>query len=419
MKTNFLFYPLAIMILIACRKSEGTITQTYSKAIAKYENVDEVRRTNIQGAPRMVTNTGKVFFGDNILLIGEQNKGIHILDNSNPSSPMNVSFIDLPYTNEFYVNGSIIYAISHYDLVKIDISNLSAPFIVARLENAFGDFIKDEDGRILVGFDYKNVTEEFELNSDKEKELRKSNTLYVDYQNEVIPTSQVPSFISNGIKNKGTMNRMMTDLGRIYVVGSSDLSTFQDQGSALYKSSEKKVGEDIETIYTEGDYIYLGSESFMYILDKTDADNPELISEYEHVESCDPVLPNGDVAYVTLRSAGSGGCGGEDDLLEVVNIENPNNPTTIKSIEMNSPYGMTIMQNYLFVAEGSNGLSIFDISNPRNPISVSTASIQTFDVMSHPTNPNVLLVINSGGISQYQFNVSTKQLSELSFIAAP
>lgn len=419
MKHTLLFSLLLTFGLVACKKNKGTVQQTYNKAFAQYENINNIRKTSINGTIRGIYKTGKIFFGSRMILIGEVNEGIHVIDNSNPSSPINVSFIDLPYTNEFYVENNIIYAVSHYDLIKIDVTDLTQPILIDRLENAFGQNITDGQGNVLVGFKYERVTESFELGSPEELALRENNTLYYDFQNEVIPFSDVPSsFIGSSVKNKGTINRIAIDNSNIYILGRREIHTFYDNGSQLSKASKNEVGDELETIYTKGDKIFVGSSSEMIVLTKTSS--PQKVSSYQHTVTCDPVLPHGNIAYLTLRSVNTNGCNGDVNVLDVIDISNISNPTKIKEIQLSSPYGMAIVNNYLFVAESNNGLTVLDISNPADPIKLITHStIRAFDVLMHPTASNTILTTGHNGIKQFSFNPSNQSLQELSEILAP
>ncbi len=421
MKKNFIYLASAAILLASCNKNSGTITHTYNKATAQYADINEVRNTAVAAPAKNIQKAGKIYFGNAVLLIGEPNKGIHVFDNSNPSNPVNVSFIDLPYTNEFYVHGNQIYAISHYDLVKINISDLANPVVESRLDNAFGTPIKDNQGRILMGFTYEVVTEEFKLNSPEEEMLRQNNKLYYDYQDKLIPVSEVPSsFIGSGRKEKGTINKIALDNSHVYVVGGEELYTFQENGGSMSKVNEQEIGSDIETIYEEGDYLYVGTKSSMIVVNNSNPSSPTVSGRYTHEVSCDPVLPNGNIAYLTLRSVQADGCNGFVNLLEVIDITNKNNPTKIGDVTMASPYGMTMLDNHLFVGEGNNGISILDVTNASNPVKLVTyTSIKAYDVLKHPSLNDVILVTGNSGLKQYQFNPNTNTLVELSNVDLP
>jgi hypothetical protein len=94
--------------------------------------------------------------------------------------------------------------------------------------------------------------------------------------------------------------------------------------------------------------------------------------------------------------------------LNIVDLSNELEPSIIESIELESPYGMTIVMNYLLVGQGANGLTIFDASNPTKLEKVAQVyNVEAFDVMLHPLYSNVLIVSNSIGLQQFQVNWAT------------
>src|SRR4029078_894787 len=105
-----------------------------------FKRIDEMRIPASFGAARSLESPGKIFYYKGYLLINEMNKGIHIIDNTNPQSPVNVGFIDLPGTLDMAVNNDILYADSYLDLVGIDISNPLAPVEVNRVTDVFQSF---------------------------------------------------------------------------------------------------------------------------------------------------------------------------------------------------------------------------------------------------------------------------------------
>ena len=78
-------------IFSSCNKDKGTITITYNKGTAIYANIDEIRAIPLVSAPRVIENAGKIFMNEEMVLIGEKGKGIHVYNNSNPNNPINIS----------------------------------------------------------------------------------------------------------------------------------------------------------------------------------------------------------------------------------------------------------------------------------------------------------------------------------------
>ncbi len=419
MKVLALILTGTMLFLFSCKKDKGEITLTYNKGTAVYGNLDELRSSPLITAPTSIKDPGKIFIDDNTLLIGEENKGIHVFDNSNPNAPTPLSFIQIPFNKEFYVEDHMIYAETHYDLIKIDISDLSNPTIVDRLENAFGDPVFNNEGEAVIGFTYAVTTETFKVNSPEEQSIRNEGRLLVDYLNNSIPPSSVPSsFTSSSRENKGTLNKIALSNDHVYVIGGSRLYTFSNTNELTKTFSYPMFLEQgLETIYPENNKLFIGTLSSMIILDLSNPASPSRDGVYFHSTSCDPVLPIGDVAYLTLRTEDFGGCSGDENALHVIDITNTSSPLGHEQITMESPYGMQLINSYLFVGEGKNGLSIFDANDPLNLQKITNKpSIEVYDIMQHPVDPNILLMTNENGLQQYNIDYNTLELTSLSTV---
>src|SRR4051794_7828754 len=89
-----IFFFLVILVFFNCRKSP--CTSTYTIYIPIYKTLAEVR-ANIKSNPATAVKTpGKIFVLGDYIFLNEMNKGIHIIDNSDPASPVNKYFIDIP-----------------------------------------------------------------------------------------------------------------------------------------------------------------------------------------------------------------------------------------------------------------------------------------------------------------------------------
>ena len=137
----------------------------------------------------------------------------------------------------------------------------------------------------------------------------------------------------------------------------------------------------------------------MYIYSLANPAAPEYVSEFIHWEGCDPVVVDGDYAYVTLR--GGNLCGQQESVLEIIDIKDKSNPTLAARHELKNPYGLGIKENMLFVCDGTAGLKLFDKSNPLDIKQVKTLkNIQSKDVI--PLQ-NALLMIGDNTLYQYEY----------------
>lgn len=211
----------------------------------------------------------------------------------------------------------------------------------------------------------------------------------------------------------GSMARFAIVENVLYTVTTQKLMIFDiSNEQSPVARGEKAIGFNIETIFPYKNYLFLGSQSGMQIFDNSNPLVPTWISTYSHIMSCDPVVVQGQYAYVTLRTASA--CMRGANQLEIIDISNPKAPKLINVISMINPHGLGVDGDKLFVCEGNNGLKVFDISNPVSPLlQLTLSNIETYDVIP---NNNVLIVTGKGGISQYDYS-KKGELTLLSQIA--
>jgi hypothetical protein len=174
-----------------------------------------------------------------------------------------------------------------------------------------------------------------------------------------------------------------------------------------------------ETLFPSGQNLFVGSRAGMGIYDISSPGQPALLSTYEHIYSCDPVVAQGDYAYVTLYTGDI--CHNKTNELQVVNIKDLKNPSMLTSYSMTNPHGLGLDENLLFICDGDAGLKIFDATDPNTIDSHLLASypgINAFDVIPYQ---NVALVIGKDGLYQYDYSnlKSMKLLSKIAIVTTP
>ena len=174
-----------------------------------------------------------------------------------------------------------------------------------------------------------------------------------------------------------------------------------------------------ETLFPKGQNLFVGSRAGMAIYDISSPGQPSLLSTYEHIYSCDPVVAQGDYAYVTLYNEDI--CHNNTNELQVIDIKDLKNPSLVTKYSMTNPHGLGLDENLLFICDGDSGLKIFDATNPNTIDSHLLASypgINAFDVIPFQ---NVALVIGKDGLYQYDYSnlKSMKLLSKIAIITAP
>src|SRR5688500_16029971 len=70
--------------------------KTYIKYTPVYISYDELRASVASESPRLLINPGKIYVYGQYLFVNEIDKGIHVINNSDPSNPANIAFINIP-----------------------------------------------------------------------------------------------------------------------------------------------------------------------------------------------------------------------------------------------------------------------------------------------------------------------------------
>ncbi len=407
------------MSIISCTKDYGKVEVTYQEATAIYGDIEAIRSQPLNETIREITNPGKIYLGNDVILIGEEQEGIHVIDNSDPINPTSVNFINIPGNKEFFVKDNKIYAETYYDVVKIDFSDIHNAVLDSRAEYVFQDLWKNGE-QTLIGFSYKEVTTTLDQKDDFYQQVLAENEIYLDYAKNIIPKSALPSsFAGSGSNVSGTANRVTYTKEHVYIIGNNSMYIVADHSQGLKKvDSKTNIGDGVETIFPFEDNLYIGSRSAVNIFNISDPKQPIEAYEFEHATACDPVLPADGVAYVTLRTADFSACPGNTNSLLVLDTRDIYDVEQKKEIAMSSPFGMTIIGDDLYIGEGDNGLKIFDISNKYEPeLKKSLDNIIAYDVIPHPTISNLILTTGLDGVSQYMINDNGESLTLQSSIS--
>lgn len=393
---------VSVLFLQGCLKDsyEKTFTYTYYKPV--YKTTAEVR-ANIKSNPaRTVERPGKIYIRGSYIFLNEVDKGIHVIDNSNPADPHNIAFIDIPGNLDLAVKGNTLFADLYTDLVAIDITNPSQVVLKKVVEDVFPDryyygyFIPDSS-KIIASWEKRDttVTERADMGG-----WLKSNDIFMAYSatnNSLASGGGAVSPIGIG----GSMARFAVVNQRMYAVGSAELNVFDiSNTNNPVNVSRKQLGWNIETIYPFLDKLFIGSTSGMFIYSISNPDNPVKLGQFAHVESCDPVIADNQYAYVTLRSGST--CQGFSNELEVLKLNNITDPLLVKVYPMTNPHGLSKDGNTLFICDGAEGLKIYDASNVNSlRLLKQIRGIETYDVIAF--NGNAILVAKDG---LYQYNYS-------------
>jgi len=188
---------------------------------------------------------------------------------------------------------------------------------------------------------------------------------------------------------------------RLYTVGQSELSAFNISTTENPSFvNHKDIGWNIETIYPFANKLFIGSQTGMFIYDISSADNPVQVGQFAHIASCDPVITDGQFAYVTLRTGTT--CARNANELEILKLDNLTNPSLIKTYAMTNPQGLSKDGSALFVCDGKDGLKIYDANEVNNLHLMSTVKVsEAYDVIAFNSHA---LVVGKDGLYQYDYS---------------
>jgi len=216
---------------------------------------------------------------------------------------------------------------------------------------------------------------------------------------------------SASVGQGGSLTRFAINNNMLYVVDNRSIKVFDISQNSFSQLNEVQVGFGLETIFVREPYLYLGANDAMYIFSISDPVNPTFVFRYAHILSCDPVVVQGNRAYVTLRSGGTV-CNRGVNALEIIDISDPYNPTLIANYPMNNPHGLGVDGDFLFICEGSNGLKFFDISNELDISLIQHIDdIHAYDVIARN---GILILTGEDGIFQFEYSDSESPLELLS-----
>ena len=188
-------------------------------------------------------------------------------------------------------------------------------------------------------------------------------------RSDVVAFSQVSSMKTASVPGNpattgigGSMARFTIEGDYLYMLDAGNVHSVSIKTLENHIAKSKNmIAWDIETIFPHEGKLFFGAQSGMYIFGLDDPEKPIQISRYAHVRSCDPVVVEGDLAYVTLRSGTT--CQGFTNQLEVIDIKDLTNPVLLKIYPMTNPHGLGIDNKNLFICDGDDGLKIYDATD--------------------------------------------------------
>lgn len=389
-------------------------TTTYTILSPVYKDKSTFLSDINGSASQPIENAGKIYIKDKFIFLNEVDKGIHVINNSDPAHPVQTAFLNITGNQDIAVKGNTLYADMYTDLLAIDIADVLHVRTTKVLYNLFTDRnwingYPSDSNKVIVDWIKKDTTVTVENNPNPDI----LNNGYLQMSASSVQSSAAPAK-SSAAGVAGSMARMVLMNNYLYAITEPhSLGVINvSNPAAPYEAVNIGAGFDLQTIYPFKDKLFMGSAVGLFMYDVSDPEHPAKLGQFSHGRACDPVVTDGKFAYVTLHAGTA--CGGSANELNVINIQDLMSPSLVKSYSMTKPTGLSKDNNLLFVCDGTSGVKLYDASNPANlKLLKQIESNEPYDVIA---GNNKALVVAKNGIYQYDYSNIDKIL-QLSFIS--
>jgi len=398
-----------ILSLTACKKNTNTgNTKTYTIYTPVYQSKAAALAAINGKVSQPVQHAGKLYIKDNFIYLNEVNKGIHIIDNSNAANPVQIAFLSIPGNLDIAIKGNTLYADMYTDLLALDISNPRQ----ARITGTVPDFFT---GRVYVNGHPSTIDDQIAADW-----LERDTTVLVEQYTgngcDFCPMFDGnPVAFANAATRTGTagsmagmvlMNEHLYAITEMHSLSIVDIST----AAVPVKKSEFFAGYDLQTVFPFEGKLFLGSAVGMFMYDVTDPENPLPAGEFTHGRACDPVITDGQYAYVTLHAGD--GCGGDANELHVIDVSHLPQSQLVKTYQLTKPTGLAKDGNMLFICD-QTAVRIYNAANPAQlQLLQQISSNEPYDII---VQNNRAMVVCSNGLYQYDYS-NINHIRQLSFM---
>ncbi len=388
------------------------VTNTYVYYEPVYSTSAEIKAAIGFKPVQAISNAGKIYFKDDILFINEIGDGIHIIDNHNPSSPIPLGFLNIPGNYDLSIINNTLYADSYIDLVAFDISNLQNIKEINRVEglfnhyNSLGYYADPVKGIVTNWKEVGNVTIE---ENDCTTQFETWGGMYcgdgVAFSLLASSNFDVKSAVSPGGTTGigGSLARFTIANNFLYAIDNFNMDIVDVTTPSDPKAkTEIPLGWAPETLFPHNGNLFVGTRLGMQIFDLATPENPTLLSTFSHVLSCDPVVVEGDYAYVTLFTGNM--CNQGVNELQVINIKDLTAPTIVKTYPMTNPHGLGIDNGTLFICDGTDGLKVYNASDVNKIQENQLAHYKDMTAVDIIPFENIAMMIGADGLYQYDYS---------------
>lgn len=409
MKNSFRLFFLLFLGICSC-KDKCTETRIVVQEIPIPHPLSELRNLLKVLPAQEVHNPGKIVAHDAYLFINDIKTGVHVVDNSDPSNPKPVAFIQIPGNGDIVVKDNILYADSYMDIVMLDITDPEHAREVGRRNEVFtqgwfnGETWYLSDGGVFLN-DYKKTYT--------------TQTVSVDCEDNAVAPTIVLDYANTNFEMLKALTRFGIRDNILFGVNAPKLTAYDISNPVVPNEVSNIPAESfVLSLFVNQNRLFLSS---YYGTQVYDCANPAVLQKQAILSgsAADKAVVHNNLVYVTQRTGTMfGAIIALSNKLDVIDITDGENPKTIRTYPMGSPNGIALDFPVLYVCEGMNGFKIFDVTDPLKfdeHLLFENGALHANDVV---VDGKRLIVIADDGI--YQLDASDpkapKQLSKMPVI---
>jgi len=349
-----------------------------------------------------VANPIEIHTMDSYVYIVDSNKGIIILDNTNPNDLTPIGRINIPGVNSIIIQNNIIIADSATDLITINIEDTTNPQEIKRLSNILSSNVKprgiwgnkvDESQGIVVDKIYERTSgcnDTITSSSDSTSfgcTSNKQDTLNENYNQ----LEEIERYFK----------RMIVIDNLLYVINEQNILLVNiDTFGNIQLVDKVAVEAEVSAISHLGDRLLAGTRrGVMGYRINDDGLSFETSYNYQPWQ-CQEILFKGTTAF-TIENVNNK-CGANTNLLEILNFENIDNPEKVSNYPVFNPMKIDVSDTAILIADKDKGLIVLDRSNIQNPSLAN--QIDAPSPISVNQVDNIALLLSKNGLYQYDIN---------------
>lgn len=374
---------------------------TYKINQPVFMDIDDFRNSvKVTSQAQHISRFRDVCIFENYIYLSEPQKGIHIIDNSNPSNPKNIGFIHIIGNSDISISNSTLYADSYIDLLSFDISNPSAPKLKERKMNVFPEAMPS--ARNEFGYDYTpchNPENKYKIVIDWELNEISEEVKYYgesDYSNNIYDPASQNQFNIKQYQHFSIYNDLL------YTVVKDTMRIFN-----LYTNENKleskpintiAIGWNAKAIFNYNMYLYANTPSGLIRYSLENPIYPQYIDRISDISGNYDLIIEDNFIFASIRKNQVEVTDSNSGKLVIMDLHNPKSP--LATYQMKNPRGITLTKQYLFICD--NGLKIYDRENLANIRLLATYNdINGYHIFMYA---KYLMVITTDGLYQYDYS---------------